>query len=98
VTVYISAATALLLLSVCTLAVCVNLARGGTPGRACFRGIRPSPISLWTVGRNLILAAASTVLILSGPNRSFRAAGFGPWQPAKRIARGTWMKAADSSV
>jgi peroxiredoxin/uncharacterized membrane protein YphA (DoxX/SURF4 family) len=86
VTVHISAATALLLLSVFTAAVCVNLASGRTPDCACFGGIRPSPISLWTVGRNLILAAASTVLILSDPNRSFRAARIGAWQPAKGIA------------
>jgi peroxiredoxin len=61
--VHASAAGALSLLSLFTIAVLLKLLKGSTPECACFGAIRAAPISGWTLVRNLLLASAALPLI-----------------------------------
>ncbi len=71
VTVYVSAITALALLSIFTIAICVNLALGRKPDCACFGSFQPAAISLCSVGRNLVLVLTCVGLLVGGPSHSF---------------------------
>jgi peroxiredoxin/uncharacterized membrane protein YphA (DoxX/SURF4 family) len=70
-TVHLAAGAALGLLCAFTAAVIVSLWNGRKLECACFGGTRPSPIGAWTIGRNLILATVSAVLLLFAPSREF---------------------------
>jgi len=71
VTVHSAAAAALLMLIAFTAAVSANLALNRKPECACFGAIWPSPIGSRIVVRNIILAVASTAVLLGAPAREF---------------------------
>jgi hypothetical protein len=70
-TVHLAASAALALLCVFTLAISANLWQGRRPECACFGGIRPSRIGFSNIARNLLLAAASSIVFASSPHRLF---------------------------
>lgn len=63
-----SAVAALVLLSVFTLAIGVNLSRGQTPDCNCFGQLHSSPLSWSVFTRNLLLAAAAALIVVQGKN------------------------------
>jgi peroxiredoxin len=54
---------ALTLLAVFITGIGINLARGRQPDCHCFGQVRVRPISMWTLGRNVVLAAAAAWLV-----------------------------------
>lgn len=80
-TVHVAAAAALGLLCAFTTAVGVSLWKGRRPECACFGGIRSSPISGWTIGRNLLLAVPCALLLVSVPDREFVRPGLSGGRP-----------------
>jgi len=70
-TVHLAATAALALLCVFTAAISANLWQGRRPECACFGGIHPSRIGRWSIARNVLLAAASSIVLASAPDRVF---------------------------
>ncbi len=63
-TVHIAVSAALVLLCVFTIAIGVKLWNGDRPECACFGVIRPAPIGLRTLGRNLLLGIAGLLVLV----------------------------------
>lgn len=66
VTAWWGAIGALVLLSIFTIGIGVNLARGQAPDCRCFGQIHSEPVSWLTIGRNLLLVAVAGFVIFQG--------------------------------
>src|SRR5215212_2283293 len=64
-----AAVGALGLLLLFILAIGANLARGRQPECRCFGQIGAGPVSLWTILRNVVLAAAAGLIVQQGLDR-----------------------------